>query len=160
MPCETILIALLLGQPPVTAPQSASTTLSVNVGSQARLVFTSTTLVFPDAHPDQVPLVPGSPVISITAKARTPRNAQVTLTVQAADDLRSGVDTIPASLITWDGRGDGFVPGVLSRTSAQMVASWTGSGTRDGAQSFAFQNSWTHPPGTYSVTFIYTVSMP
>jgi hypothetical protein len=160
MPCDTILIALLLWQPPVTGPQSATATLSVNVGSHARLAFNSTTLVFPDADPDQVPLVPGSPAITITAKARTPANAQVTLTVQAADDLRSGVTTIPASLITWDGSGDGFVSGVLSQASPQLVASWTGSGMRAGAQSFAFQNSWTHPPGTYSVTFIYTMSMP
>lgn len=160
MPCKTILIALLLGQAPVTGPQSASATLSVTVGSQARLVLSSTTLVFPDANPDQAPLVPGSPSIGITAKARTPKNTQLTLTVQAVDDLRSGVSTIPASLITWDGGGDGFVPGVLSRASAQLVGAWTGSGTRDGTQNFAFQNSWTHQPGIYSVTFVYTMSMP
>jgi hypothetical protein len=158
--CATILLALLTSQPPVTGPRSATATLSVSVGSYARLAFTSTTLVFPDADPDQVPQVPGSPAISITAKARTPKNAQVTLTVQAADDLRSGVTTIPASLITWEGSGDGFVSGVLSSASAQLVASWTGSGIRAGAQGYAFQNSWVHPPGTYSVTFVYTMSMP
>lgn len=160
MPWETILIALVLGQAPVTGLESASATLSVNVGSHARLVFTATSLVFPDANPDQVPLVPGSPSIGITAKARTPKNAQVTLTVQAADHLRSGITTIPASLITWDGSGAGFVRGVLSHASPQLVGVWTGSGTRDGTQSFVFQNSWTHPPGIYSVTFVYTMSMP
>lgn len=136
-------------------------TLSLNVASQARLSFSSTTLVFADADPDSVPLVPGSPsTITVTAKARTTRNAQVVLTVQATDDLRSGVNTLPASLITWSGSGDGFVSGVLSQASAQLLAAWTGSGIRTGAQSFAFQNSWTHPPGTYSATFVYTVSMP
>ena len=157
---ETILAALLLWQPPVPGPKSATAAVSVDIGSHARLAFTSTALVFPDADPDQVPLVPGSPDITVTAKARTAKNAQITLTLQAADDLRSGVTIIPASLITWGGSGDGFVSGVLSRTSAQLVGSWTGSGTRTGAQSFTFQNSWTHPPGTYSVTFVYTMSMP
>jgi hypothetical protein len=161
MCCEPLLIAWLLGQPALTGPQSVPATLSVNVASQARISFSSTTLVFGDADPDSVPLVPGSPsTITVTAKARTMRNAQVVLTVQATDDLRSGVNTLPASLITWSGSGDGFVSGVLSQASAQLVAAWTGSGIRTGAQSFAFQNSWTHPPGTYSATFVYTVSMP
>jgi hypothetical protein len=157
---EPFLLAFLLGQPPVTGPQSASVSLNVNVGSQARITFSSTTLVFPDADPDSVPLVPGSPGVDVTAKARASRNAQVVLTVQASDDLRSGMSTLPASLITWSGDGNGFLSGVLSRASPQLVAAWTGSGIRTGAQSFAFQNSWTHPPGTYSVTLVYTVSMP
>ena len=158
---EPFLIAWLLGQPPVAGPQRAPATLSVNVASQARISFSSTTLVFPDADPDLVPIVPGSPAtITVTAKARTTRNTQVVLTVQATDDLRSGINTLPASLISWSGSGDSFVSGVLSQASAQQVAAWTGSGIRTGAQRFAFQNSWTHPPGTYSATFVYTVSMP
>ena len=160
MGSETLLFALWLGQALPTGPRNASATLSVSVGAQARLVFTATTIVFVDANPDQVPLVSGSPALGITAKARVQRNSQITLTVQATDDLRSGVTTLPASLISWNGTGDGFVPGVLSSTSPQVVGSWTGSGTRDGTQTFAFRNDWTHPPGTYSVTFVYTMSMP
>jgi hypothetical protein len=155
-----LLGALLLAQPPVSGPVSASVTLNVILGSHARLSFTSTTLAFPDADPDLVPLVSGVPGdITLTAKARTTRNAQVTVTLQAADDLRSGISTLPPSLITWTSAGAGFVPGVLSR-SAQLVGTWTGSGVRSGAQRFVFENRWTHPPGTYSVTFIYTLSTP
>lgn len=152
--------ALLAGQPPVSGSQSATATLSVSIGSQAQLSLTSNTLLFPNADPEDVPLVPGAPMITITAKSRISRNAQLALTVQATDDLRSGITTLPASLIAWDGSGDGFVPGVLSRTSAQLVGTWTGSGTRTGTQSFTFQNSWSHPPGTYSMTIVYTMSMP
>jgi hypothetical protein len=156
-----ILLAVLLGQPPATGPRSAPATLSVNVSSQARITFGSTSLVFPDADPDTVPLVQASSgAFTVTAKARTTKDAQVLLTVQASDDLRSGMNTLPASLIAWTGSGDGFQSGVLSRASSQLVAAWTGSGVWTGAQSFAFQNSWKHPPGTYSVTFVYTVSMP
>jgi hypothetical protein len=156
-----ILVALLLGQPPTGGPASASATLSVNVGGHARLSLAPTAMVFPDADPDQVPSIASVPsAITITAKARAPRGAQVTLTVQAADDLRSGVATLPASLITWGASGAGFVPGVLSRSSAQLVGTWTGSGVRSGSQSFAFENRWTHAPGTYSVTFVYTISTP
>ena len=159
---HTILAALLLAQgPPSTGPQHAAATLTVHIGSHARLTFSSMSLVFPEADPDQVPLVPASPpAITITARTRLPRHAQIALTVQASDDLRSGVTTIPASLITWEAGGDGFVAGALSRDDPQLVASWTGSGSRTGTQAFRFQNSWTHPPGTYSVTFVYTMSMP
>ena len=157
----TILLALLLAQGPASGPQTASATLSLNIGSHARVAFGSTTLMFPDADPDLVPLVTAVPQsVEITAKARTSRNAQVSLTLQAGDDLRSGLNTLPASLIRWTATGTGFAPGTLSRSSAQTVATWTGSGVRSGTQSFAFENQWTHPPGTYSVTLIYTMSTP
>lgn len=156
----SILSAVLAVQPPVSGSQTATATLSVSIAAQARLSLTSNAIVFPNADPDHVPEVPGSPEITVLTKARTSANAQVALTIQASDDLRSGISTLPASLIAWTGSGDGFVPGVLSRTAAQLAATWTGSGTRTGTQRFTFRNSWTHPPGTYSVTLIYTVSMP
>jgi hypothetical protein len=81
----------------------------------------------------------------------------VLLTVHAADNLRSGVATIPASAITWTATGAGFTGGTLGLTP-QMAGGWTSSGVRSGTQSFTFQNSWTHPAGTYTLTMIYTVS--
>lgn len=138
-----------------------SATLSSNVTSLARLSFSTNSLTFDDADPDLVPQVPasGGP-LTITARARAPRNGLVTLTVQASDDLRSGVNVLPASLITWTASGGGFVDGVLSRTAPQLVGSWTGSGIRVGAQHYRFQNAWTHTPGIYTVTLIYTLTSP
>jgi hypothetical protein len=161
MRCEGILLVLALVQPPSWGSSSAAATLSVDLGSHARLALVSTTLAFPDADPDTVPSVPGVPAaISITAKARTARNSQVTLTLQSIDDLRSGVTVLPASLITWTAAGPGFLPGTLSRSAAQTVGTWTGSGIRSGSQSFYFENRWTHPPGIYTITLVYTISTP
>jgi hypothetical protein len=161
MVCHGILIALALAQPPGTGPRSATATLSVNLGSLARVTFASATVTFANADPDTVPKVAGVPAsVAITAKARTTRNAQVTLTVQSTDDLRSGVTVIPASMVTWTATGAGFVPGTLSRSSAELVGSWTGSGVRSGSQSFFFENRWTHSPGTYTITLVYTISAP
>lgn len=161
MICSGILIAVALVQPPTTGPLSATATLSVNLASLARVAFVSTTVAFPNADPDTVPKVAGVPAsVEITAKARTTRNSQITLTVQSTDDLRSGVTVLPASLVTWTATGAGFVAGTLSRSSAQLVGSWTGSGVRSGSQSFFFENSWTHPPGTYTITLVYTISAP
>ena len=136
-------------------------TLSADIASQARLSVSPTGLVFPDADPDMVPQVPAiSGPVAITAKARASANALVTLTVQASDDLRSGVVVLPASLISWTANGAGFTAGTLSRTAAQTVGSWVGSGARSGTQTFAFENRWDHPSGTYTVTLVYTLSAP
>jgi hypothetical protein len=141
--------------------QSVSATLSANMPPLARLSVSANNLSFPDADPDLVPhvLASGGP-ITITAKARAAHDGQVTLTVQASDDLRSGIDVLPAALITWIGSGPGFVNGTLSRTTAQVVGTWLGSGVRIGTQAFRFENRWTHPAGIYTVTLVYTLSAP
>ena len=140
---------------------SLSATISANVTSIARLSLSGNTLTFPDADPDTIPQVPSSTgPLTVTARARAPRNGLVTLTLQANDDLRSGVTMLPASLITWTSTGPGYVQGSLSRTAPQLVGSWTGSGVRVGTQSFRFENSWMHPPGIYTVTLLYTLTSP
>ena len=156
----TLFCALLFAGADVAA-QSANATLSASVTPMARLSFSTNSLAFADADPDLVPLVPATsgPVV-ITAKARAARDEVITLTVQASDDLRSGLDMLPASLITWTGSGPGFVNGTLSAAAPQIVASWVGSGTRTGSQSFFFTNRWTHPSGIYTVTLVFTLTAP
>jgi hypothetical protein len=146
--------------PAALAAQTSTNTLTVNVGSLARLSLSPTSLTFPDADPGTVPQVPALPgPVTVTVKARAARNSAVTLTVQASGDLRSGVTTLPASLIAWTATGAGMTSGSLS-TSATMVGTWIGSGVRSGTQSFQFENRWTHPSGTYTVTLMYTLSSP
>jgi hypothetical protein len=84
----------------------------------------------------------------------------VVLTVQAGDDLRSGLDVIPASAITWTTTGAGFSPGTLSKLVPVTVGAWTGSGAWSGTQTLAFTNSWTYSTGTYTCVLVYTLSGP
>ena len=155
-----LLIASLAIAAPAAA-QTATSTFSANLGGIAKLSFSSNALSFPDADPDTVPLIAAAGgAITITAKARASLAATVTLTVLAADDLRSGVDTIPASALTWTGSGAGFTNGTVSRATPQVVASWTGSGIRTGTQTYRFQNSWSYRTGTYSVSLLYTLVSP
>ena len=155
------LAAALTGTTQAQSNVSATATLSVSLGSQARISVSPASITFPDADPDLVPQVTALPgPIAITTRARATRNTVVTLTIQATDDLRSGVTVLPASLITWTTSGGGFVAGTLSRTSPQIVGSWVGSGIRTGTQSFLFENRWSHPTGTYSVTLMYTLTAP
>jgi hypothetical protein len=161
MRLELVLVGVLLIQGPPSGPQNATVTLSVNLGSHARLLMSSTTLDFPDADPDSVPLVAAVPAsITLTAKTRTTRSNQVILTVQPTGDLRSGLVTIPASMLRWTATGTGFVGGALATGSNETVGTWTSSGIRTGTQSYLFENRWSHPPGTYSITLVYTLSSP
>ena len=122
-----LLVAALAAWPNPAAAQSDTATLNASVNTLARLSLSATSLTFPDADPDTVPLIASTPpTITITAKGRATEGGQITLTVQATDDLRSGVDTIPASAITWTATGAGFVPGTLSASTPQPVATWTG----------------------------------
>ena len=157
--CSFLVAALAIAVP--AEAQTATSTFSANLGGIAKLSLSLNTLSFPDADPDTVPLVPAAGgAITITAKARASLAATVTLTVLAADDLRSGVDTIPASALTWMASGAGFVNGTVSRATPQVVASWTGSGIRTGTQTYRFQNSWSYRTGTYSVSLLYTLVSP
>ena len=150
---------LALGAP--AAAQTATATITANVQTVARLTLSATSVSFPDASPDLVPNVPatGGP-LSITAKARASNAAQVVLTVLASGVLRSGVNTINESAITWTTTGTGFLAGTLSRTTPVAVGRWTGSGVRTGSQSLFFQNLWTYVRGTYTTSMTYTLSAP
>lgn len=154
-----LLIALMAVCPGWAAAQAETATLNANLSGIARLTFSSNAITFPDADPDTVPqisAIPGS--IAITAKARATPGGEVSLTVQAGDELRSGLDTIPASHITWTASGPGFVGGTLSATVPQVVGSWMGSGVRSGTVIFQFLNLWTYAVGTYTLTMTFTLS--
>jgi hypothetical protein len=158
----TVVMAWTVAAPAARAAAQASTaTLSADVGGLAKLNLSSTSVSFPDAEPDAVPQIPTSGgAILITAKSRALPGMQVVLTLQAADDLRSGVNVISASNISWTATGAGFTAGTLSKVSPVTLAIWTGSGVRAGSQQLYFRNLWTHPTGTYTVSLLYTLSAP
>jgi hypothetical protein len=143
------------------ASLSRTATATATVNAAAKLSLSSTTLAFPDADPDTTPNIPaaGGP-ITITAKARTTIGSTVTLAVQAANDLKSGLDTILATQMQWTSTGTGFVAGTMSRTAAQTVGLWTSSGSWTGSQTYTLLNSWNYATGTYSTTLTYTLSAP
>ncbi len=151
-------LALAAGSTPA-ACQTASATLNGPVVGLARLTLSSAAVTFPDADPDSIPNVPAlQGPITVTAKARTMVNGGVTLTVLATDQLRSGLNTIPASNITWTASGAGFSSGTLNASVAQAVGAWSGSGAHTGTQSFFFKNLWTYATGTYSLTMMFTLT--
>jgi hypothetical protein len=141
--------------------QTSTATLSADIRTLAKLTLSAASVSFPDADPDVVGQIPslGGP-IAITAKSRATPASQVILTVVASDDLRSGIQTIAASAITWTVTGAGFQPGTLSKATPVTVAQWTGSGVRSGTQQLMFQNLWSYATGTYTASLTYTLSSP
>jgi hypothetical protein len=158
---QLVLLVLLLWAAAVApaAAQTDTATLNASVNGLARLSLSTLSISFPDADPDTVPDIPAlQGPLTITAKARTSANGGVTLTLLATDQLRSGLNTIPASNITWTTTGSGFSSGTLSAAAAQTVAGWTDSGVRTGTQSFFFKNLWSYATGTYTLTMTFTLS--
>lgn len=160
----TMFAALLIGgaaAPARAQPQSSSATMTASVSTIAKLTLSSSTLIFPDANPDLVPqITPLQGALTITAKARATSGSQVVLTVQAGDDLRSGLQVIPASAITWTTSGTGFNSGTLSKLTPVSLGQWNGSGVWSGTQTLSFSNSWTYSTGTYTCVLVYTLTGP
>ncbi|MFI5330762.1 MAG: hypothetical protein ACHQ2F_06975 [Desulfobaccales bacterium] len=136
-------------------------TVAAPMASSAQLTLSPLTINFPDADPGTVPSIPatGNPV-SVTVNATTGYLQTVTLTALAQGDLVSGGSTIPISNVTWTASGSGFSGGTMSKSVAQQVGRWTGSGTRTGTLSFFLSNSWSYATGNYTQKVTFTLTAP
>jgi hypothetical protein len=154
------LLAIAVAQPLGAATTTTNVTVSATVSATASLEIGSATVSFPDANPDTTPSITASPAaLSVTAKGKTSAGSIVTLTLQAADNLKSGSDTILISNVTWTAGGTGFSAGTMA-TTAVSVGSWTNSGNRAGTLSFVLANSWDYPTGDYSTSATFTLTAP
>lgn len=145
----------------VAAPATTTSTVTVSatVSATAKLVLGAATVSFPDADPDVSPLL-SAPAITVDAKGKTSTSGNITLTVVASDDLKSGSDVIGISNLTWTATGTGYSAGTMSKASGQTLGSWTGSGAFSGTQTYKLANSWSYATGSYSTTLTYTLTAP
>jgi hypothetical protein len=140
---------------------SRTFTLSVSLAARAKLEFGLLALSFPDADPDSVPSIPANVnPLSVTSNTRTGSSLTTTLTCLASGDFTSGANTIGIGNMSWTATGSGYVPGVMSRSTAQPAGSWTGPGKRTGTFSYFLTNSWLYLVGVYSTTISYTLTGP
>lgn len=126
------------------------------------LTVTPSTIAFPAADPDAVPVISSAPV---TIDVRVQQNAGQpwNLTILAAGDLLSGPSKIDIGAVTWTVTpSPPFINGTLSRTSAQPLASGIGNalGRITGTLTFRLANSWTYDAGTYTQALVFTLSAP
>lgn len=143
------------------ATSTGSVSASVTISAMAKLALSAATVTFANADPDASPSIAATEgAVTITAKGKTSTGGTIALTLVAADDLKSGSDSIPISNVTWTASGTGFASGMLSKAAAQTVGTWTNSGSRTGTQTFALANSWSYAAGNYSTTATYTLTAP
>jgi len=154
---------LVLGSSTAFAQQTANAAIAVtaNVNAKAKLTLGTNTVTFADADPDSTPLYTSAP-IAIDVKARTSTNGNVTLTVLASGDLASGPsDAIAIGTLSWAASGNGFTAsGFNSKTTAQTLGSWSGSGNPSGSHTLSLPNLWSYNTGVYTVTLNYTLTAP
>ena len=143
-------VAILLGAP---APASAQ---------RVALTLQPTSITFQSADPDTTPIVTAQ---SILIRYRVQQNAAGAwrLTVLATGDLISGPVSIDISNVSWTATPTPpFQAGTLSKTVEQTVASGFGNVNpqQTGTLVFRLVNSWTYSVGTYTQSFVFTLSAP
>jgi hypothetical protein len=156
---SSAVVLLMSSSAYAQATANASLNVTVNVNARARLTLGSAALNFADADPATVPTLTAG-ALTVDVGARTTPTGNITLTVLATGDLASGTDNIAITNLTWTATGTGFTAGTSSAATAQSVGAWTGSGARNGSQTYSLPNSWAYAPGTYTTTLNYTLTVP
>lgn len=85
--------------------------------------------------------------------------APAALSVQADDNLRNGVRTIPVSQISWT-TGDANINGGTLGMAPLQIASFPINRWVEACMSFTYANSDVHPAGTYRTRATYTLAQP
>jgi hypothetical protein len=158
------MVTLMAGAVAFAASDTKNLTINATVSSTAKLTLTGGPVNFPDADPDVTSTITSANVVTIDAKAKTGSASAITLTCKANTDLTSGGNTIGIDQISWDGAdtiGTGFAAsGTMSNAADIAVGGWTGSGARQGTQTYKLVNSWTYATGSYSAVVVYTLTVP
>jgi len=124
----------------------------------ARLTLGAGTLTFPNADPDLFPTVSATEnPIAVSVRVTGRPASQSQLTALSAGDLTAGGSLIPISAVGWTAQGRGFLSGILSKDSPQLMGQWVGSVNEQGSQQFSLANSWSYATGNYSQTVVYTL---
>jgi hypothetical protein len=148
------------------AQATADVKVAATVSSSAKLTLSASTVTFPDADPDTVKSIPANENGAVvTAKVKTGSATTATLKVLAADDLKSGSDTIPITNVTSSATntsGSFFSAGPItwSKTSPGVTVGQGGSGSYAGTFSWFLANNWNYATGSYTANATYTLLAP
>lgn len=148
------------------ASATADVKVAATVSSSAKLTLDASTITFPDADPDTVSSIPAKENgAMVTAKVKTGSASAATLKILAADDLKSGTDTIPITKVTstaTNTSGSFFSAGPVtwSKTSPGATVGQGKSGSYTGTFSWFLANDWNYATGSYTANAQYTLLAP
>ncbi len=141
-------IAALLSCPAPAAAQRVSLSLQ------------PTSITFQSADPDAAPVVTAQSIV-IRYRVQNNMGGAWRLTVLAVGDLISGPVSIDISNVSWTATpSPPFQAGTLSKTVDQTVASGFDNVNPQATGTLVFRlaNSWTYSVGTYTQSFVFTLS--
>ncbi len=125
------------------------------------LTVMPTSLSFTDTDPDFISSIPANTAIQIFVKVTGNPHGAWTLTHRSATDLRSGVDIIPISGITWTASPNPpFLNGTMNALADQRAGGDSGNANIVGTFRFSLKNSWDYHTGNYSTVTTFTLSAP
>ena len=151
--CVALVCALAVSE--ALAAETATAHVNVNVRIAAR------TSLKVSSYSVQLEVVEGSSAstasIDFRAGARVPSGADVVLTVEPLRllDCPGGADGDPS--VTFEGEGDGLVPGGLTREVPTVAGRWQGSGLHHGRLLFTIHAT---APGWYTLPVRFVLSTP
>ena len=147
------VLLLMSGLPGELGPRAAD-------AATLTLRLTPATLNFPDADPDLVPSI-GPATVMVDVKATGSPGYPWVLTLLGNSDLRSGVDVIPISAISWTATPNPpFRDGTLSLVSPITLGSGIAHINSNLRMDFRLQNSWAYNAGNYSARATFTLTAP
>ena len=156
-----LVFTFLLAGAAWAATDSKNLTINATVAATAKLSLGVAAINFPDADPESTPSINATEnPVSVTAKVKTGRLTNATLTVVTGGDLVSGADSIPITNVTWTATGTGYVAGTMDKTTPQSAGLWTGSGNYVGSFYYKLANSWSYNTGSYTATATYLLTAP
>ena len=151
--CVALVCAVAVSE--ALAAETATAHVNVNVQVAAR------TSLKVSSHSVQFEVVEGDSAttasIDFRAGARVPSGAAVVLTVELLRflDCPGGTDDEPA--VTFEGEGDGLVPGRLIREVPTVAGRWQGSGLHHGRLRFTIHAT---ARGWYTLPVRFVLSTP
>jgi len=141
--------------------------ITVNILEWYDLSIGETAITFDDqappvsATPGTVSIAANENSVSVRVFAILVPSNSLQLTVLASGDLVDGTKTIGIEAISWSAGGDGYVAGIMSKTTNVTAGSWSGAvfHWHTGTFDYSFARDYTtQEPGIYTATVTYTLS--
>jgi hypothetical protein len=163
-----VLSLSLIGVGLVQAAETdtANVTLSAEIVSTATLTLSTTTITFVGHESPPTAMAASENGATVRATFRTASTAPATLKVLASGDLVNTVtatDKIPITALKSRATGASFFlagPITWSSTDDGAEVGTGQSGDYTGAFTWALDNSWNYPTGTFTATAVYTLTSP
>ena len=154
-PCAALLLVAAVGTTPAAAETAtASVTVTATFSTRTALNVSAQVLQFDAADPRRA----ATASVDFAAKARTVAGGEVVLSVEPLHAIEGpdGAAGVEAA-VTFEGHGEGTLPGRVTAARPAVAGRWSGSGRRDGRLIFQLRAA---ARGSYILPVRFVLSAP